>query len=267
MFDIGVNLLHPQFDADRNAVLARAWQAGVEHLVITGTDLRGSAAAADFIAAAPAPTARRLSCTAGIHPHDAAAAPDGWLDELKALAGRPEVVAVGETGLDFNRDFSPRPVQQALFRAQLQLAADLDLPVFVHDRDAGATVAKCLDACASPAAGVVVHCFTGNRPTLHRYLEMGCYIGITGWLCDRRRGEDLRGLVPEIPLDRLLVETDAPFLKPQNAAKSGPGRSGRNEPALLVWVIRQLATCLGVAEEELAAVTTANARRFFRLPD
>lgn len=260
MIDIGVNLLHEQFAADRAEVLERAWQAGLRHMVITGTDLGTSAAAADFVAAAGDD---RLSATAGIHPHDARNAPPGWEEALHRLAGRPEVVAVGETGLDFNRDFSPRPVQERLLRAQLALAAELGLPAFVHDREAGERVAACLRECADFEAGVVVHCFTGSAADLARYLDLGCWIGITGWVCDRRRGEALRSLVPTIPLDRLMVETDAPFLRPHNAPRDRHGR--RNEPALLRYVIRQIAELYGMDEQRIAEATAANARRFFRL--
>ena len=260
MIDIGVNLLHGQFDDDRDGVLDRAWQAGIEHIVVTGTDLAASADAAAF-AAGHDPG--RLSATAGIHPHDAQHAPQDWLDRLEALCRQDAVVAVGETGLDFNRNFSPPDDQLRLFEAQTRLAARLGLPLFVHDREASDAVAGVLAAEADFSAGVVVHCFTGNGEALSRYLALGCWIGITGWICDDRRGRDLRGLVPEIPLDRLMVETDAPFLRPANAPRDGHGR--RNEPALLPWVIETLAACRGEAPDALAAATAENARRFFRL--
>jgi TatD DNase family protein len=259
MIDIGVNLLHPQFDDDREAVVTRARQAGVRHLIVTGTDLPGSRAGIAYAARAPA----LLSATVGIHPHDAAAAPAGWQDEVAALATERAVVAIGETGLDFNRNFSPPDVQEAVFREQLRLAASLDLPVFVHDREAGETVAACLAAAGPPPAGAIVHCFTGTRTDLLRYLELGCAIGITGWVCDRRRGAALRELVPLIPLDRLMIETDAPFLRPHNAPADAHGR--RNEPALLGYVADRLAELYGIARAEVEAVTAANARRLFRL--
>jgi TatD DNase family protein len=259
MIDIGVNLLHAQFDADRDAVLTRARRAGIAQMIITGTDLPGSRAAVAFAAAHPG----LLSATAGIHPHEAAAAPPGWQAALRALAPDPAVVAIGETGLDFNRNFSPPDVQEAIFREQLQLASQLNLPVFVHDREAGDRVAACLAEAGPPSAGVVVHCFTGTRTDLLRYLDMGCHIGITGWVCDRRRGQGLRDLIPLIPLQRLLIETDAPFLRPHNAPADGHGR--RNEPALLPYVAARLAELYGIARAELEAVTAANARRLFRL--
>jgi TatD DNase family protein len=259
MIDIGVNLLHEQFDGDRAAVLERARGAGVEHLILTGTDLANSRAAADLAAADP----DFLSATVGIHPHDARHAPAGWQETLLALAARPGVVAIGETGLDFNRNLSPPAVQEHVFREHLVLSRQTELPVFVHDREAGQLVAACLAEAGPPPAGAVVHCFTGTRDDLLRYLEMGCYIGITGWVCDRRRGEPLRELVPEIPLDRLLIETDAPFLRPHDAPASAHGR--RNEPALLGYVAARLAGLYGVTRAEIETVSAANARTLFRL--
>lgn len=259
MIDIGVNLLHGQFDDDRPEVLARARAAGVEHMLLTGTDLHSSRAAAAFAAADPG----WLSATAGIHPHDAAAAPAGWQEQIAALAHEPQVVAIGETGLDFNRNLSPPAVQQQVFRDHLLLARQLGLPAFVHDREAGDTVAACLQEVGPLPAGVVVHCFTGSRAELLRYLDMGCHIGITGWVCDRRRGQSLRDLVPLIPLERLMIETDAPFLRPHNAPADPHGR--RNEPALLGYVARQLADIYGISPKDLIAVTSANARTLFRL--
>lgn len=263
MIDIGVNLLHEQFAADRDAVLARARQAGVEHLVITGTDVADSRAAATYVAQEAPVDGPGLSSTAGVHPHHAKDVAAGWLDELEALVARPAVRAVGETGLDFHRNFSPPEIQEQVFRDQLALARRLSCPVFVHDRNAGARVAACLRELIEPER-VVVHCFTGTREDLERYLDFGCWIGITGWVCDRRRGEDLRALVPEIPPQRLLVETDAPYLRPHDAPRDEHGR--RNEPALLRFVVERLAGLYGFEVDELAAVTSANARRFFSLP-
>jgi TatD DNase family protein len=263
VIDIGVNLLHDQFADDREQVLARAAAAAVTHVVITGTDLPTSAAAADYVARR-AVSVPALFCTAGVHPHHASEVAGDWLARLRALAAHPAVRAIGETGLDFHRNFSPPEVQEQVFRAQLDLAGELQMPVFVHDREAGRQVASHLQDAAVPPGDVVVHCFTGSARDLERYLALGCWIGITGWVCDRRRGETLRGLVPEIPTDRLLVETDAPFLRPHDAPRDRHGR--RNEPALLSYVVRRLAELYGMDEADLAGITAANARRFFRLP-
>ncbi|MEZ5560377.1 MAG: TatD family hydrolase [Pseudomonadales bacterium] len=284
MIDIGVNLLHPQFDADRDAVLARAAAAGVRQLIVTGTDLDTSAAAVEYCRRHDARSTDhgvRLHCTAGIHPHDAGSAPPGWRTRITDLARAPEVVAVGETGLDFFRNLSRREIQIEVFRAQLALARRLGKPLFVHDRDAADAVSTALlDVLGDPALPgrlaadappVVVHCFTGDAGALTRYLNLGCHIGITGWVCDRRRGAELYRIAGRIPLDRLLIETDAPFLRPQadpgQAAAAVPsGR--RNEPALLGAVAATLARAYGghLSAQSLARLSAANARRVFRLP-
>jgi TatD DNase family protein len=267
VIDIGVNLLHPQFDADRAAVLVRAAAAGVHGLLITGTDLASSRAAADYCATASGHAgALSLWCTAGIHPHHAAEAVPGWQEILRALAADPAVRAIGETGLDFYRNFSPAAAQQQVFAAQLDIAAELGLPVFVHDRDSDGAVLAELEPRAGALTDVVVHCFTGDREILERYLGAGFHIGITGWVCDPSRGRELRDAVPLIPLERLLVETDAPFLRPQNAPPAASrALKRRNEPALLQHVVDTLAELLATTPAEVARHSERNARRVFRL--
>ena len=182
------------------------------------------------------------------------------LEALRALAADPAVRALGETGLDFNRNYSPKPAQLAAFEAQLELACEIELPLFVHDRDASTEVHRLLARYRDRLAGVVVHCFTADGAALDAYLDIECHIGITGWVCDTRRGGALRALVPRIPTELLLVETDAPFLRPHNAPKA---RGRRNTPALLPYVIATLAELRGVEPESLAATTTQNARHLF----
>lgn len=257
--DIGVNLTDRRFAADRDAVLARAFAAGVEHVVITGTDIEHSSAAIAACGAAPA----RLSCCVGVHPHVAASVAPDFAATLRALAGSTAVRAIGETGLDYDRDFSPRPVQRAVFAAQLELAAALRLPVFVHDRASAGDVARIIAEHRQALVGVVVHCFTGSESELHALLALDCHIGITGWVCDERRGTELARLVPAIPENRLLLETDAPWLVPRTLRP----RPQRNEPALLPEIGRVVAALRGCSVETLAAATTANARRFFRLDE
>lgn len=263
MIDIGVNLLHPQFDRDRRAVLARAWDAGVEAMVLTGTDLASSAAAARFCADHPeAP----LWSTAGVHPHDAGGLASDWLDRLAELARAPSVRALGETGLDYFRDFSPRPAQRDAFAGQLDLAAELALPVFVHDRDSDGEVWELLAARRQRLRAVVVHCFTGDRDTAWRYLDAGFLLGITGWVCDPRRGAPLRELLTELPLDRLMIETDAPFLRPATVPADPQLPKRRNEPAYLPAVAEAVAKALRRPVEEVAAATRERAIEFFDLP-
>jgi TatD DNase family protein len=255
--DIGVNLGHRSFANDRDAVISRAVAAGVRTLIATGTSVRGSQDAHALARSKPGV----IWSTAGVHPHDAARCDGATIGALRKLAAAPEVVAIGECGLDFNRDFSPRPVQIEWFKKQAELARELGMPLFLHERDACAAFNEVLDAVKPAAELVVVHCFTGDAASLQQYLKRGYNIGITGWICDERRGTHLRSLVKTIPADRLLVETDAPFLTPRDL-RPKPAE-GRNEPAFLVHIIKAIAKCRGEAPEALAATTTANARRIF----
>jgi TatD DNase family protein len=259
LIDIGANLTNKAFDADLRAVIDRAAQAGVERIIVTGTDLESSAAAVELCSS----YAPRLYCTVGVHPHDAANATGGWLEELERLAQSPFARAIGETGLDFNRNYSPHPAQHDVFDAQLELAGRLSRPVFVHDRDAGAAVADHLARHRARLTAVIVHCFTGAATQLARYLELDCHIGITGWICDERRGLELQRLVARIPDERLLIETDAPYLLPRTLAPRPKSR--RNEPAHLIWVARAIAHLRGQTVEEVCRITSDNARRVFAL--
>lgn len=263
MIDIGANLTAPAFDADRTEVIARARDAGVHGIVVTGTDLASAAAAADLAAGREG-----LWSTAGVHPHDAKSVAAGWLDTVEALAARDAVVAVGETGLDFHRNYSPPDVQREVFAAQIQLAVRLDMPLFVHDRDSGGETARLLAAHHAVPERVVIHCFTGSRADLDTWLDAGYYVGITGWICDERRGGELQELAPLIPDERLLIETDAPYLLPRTMPRRGPeapAHGRRNEPGFLPWVAREVARCRNTTPEEVGALTARNARRLFRL--
>lgn len=260
LIDIGINLMHRSFNEDREAAVKRAEEAGVSPLIITGTSLRSSMDAARYAGQ----SGGRLFATAGVHPHDAKSCGPDTIGKLRELAGRPHVVAIGECGLDYNRDFSPRDVQRKWFAEQIRLAAELGMPLFLHERDAHGDFAAMLKEQGKALPKAVVHCFTGNLYELNVYLNMGLYIGITGWICDERRGKPLRDLVGRIPLDRLMIETDAPFLTPRDMPVKP--QDGRNEPAFLPHVLRAVARCHRKSEEETAAATTATARAFFALP-
>ncbi|WP_145948761.1 TatD family hydrolase [Paenibacillus sp. Y412MC10] len=257
IIDIGVNLMNSSFDRDREEVLARAAEAGVEQLIITGTSVESSEEAAHYAKSYPG----RLFSTAGVHPHDAKDCGPDTAERLRRLAGLPEVVAIGECGLDYNRDFSPRDVQRRWFEEQLRLAEELDMPLFLHERDASADFAAMLKDHPALIQRAVVHCFTGSAEELYTYLEMGLHIGITGWICDERRGGHLRELVREIPLDRLMIETDAPYLTPRDLRPKP--KSGRNEPAFLAHILGVVADCRGEEPATLAAATVRTTRRFF----
>jgi TatD DNase family protein len=256
LVDIGANLTHPAFHADLAQVLARAHEAGVSRAVVTGTSVQESTAAL-ALAKANAP----LYCTAGVHPHNARECDDTTIAALRVLAQQPKVVAIGECGLDFNRNYSPHPDQEMWFEAQVALAVELKKPLFLHSRDAAEPFVKVLRKFALPNA--VAHCFTGEKAELHAYLDLGLYIGITGWICDERRGKHLLELVRDIPQDRLMLETDSPYLTPRTMRPQP--RARRNEPAFLPHVLATVAQALGKAPGQVAEETTRNARAFFRL--
>jgi len=259
--DIGVNLMSPAFDRDREAVIDRAKDAGVKALVITGSDIESSAEAAAYVAAK---AAAGLKSTAGVHPHNAKNM--NWqtlaeLEELTAIYGG--IRAIGECGLDYNRNFSPPDEQRKCFEDQLVLAARIGKPVFLHERDAFEDFFSILKRYRASLPGAVVHCFTGGMRELEAYLSIDCYIGITGWLCDERRGAGLIPLLKHVPADRLLLETDAPYLLPRSLQRSARGKSGRNEPCILPHIAASVAEILGKTLDQVAAETSANAERFY----
>jgi len=259
--DIGCNLGHESFAGDWSDVVARAGDAGVVQLVLTGASAAGSERALSLAEA----RSGSLAATAGVHPHLAAEVDDAVLARLAELHRHDQVVAVGECGLDYFRDLAPRPVQQRAFAAQLELAADCGKAVFLHQRDAHRDFHTILREFRDRLGPVVVHCFTDSRVALHDYLDLDCHIGITGWICDERRGRALKEIVTDIPEDRLMLETDAPYLKPRNLRPKA--RTHRNEPCWLPWIGGTVAALRGVTPPQLAARTTANARRFFGLPE
>ena len=265
LIDIGANLTHDSFDHDRDAVLQRARAAGVAQLVVTGASREGSSRALELARAHPG----LLFATAGVHPHHATEYTAECDAELRALHRQPEVVAVGECGLDYFRDFSPRPAQRKAFERQLEIAADLAAagnakPLFLHQRDAHADFMAVMRGFQGPLGAAVVHCFTGSREELFDYLDQDWHIGITGWLCDERRGQHLRELVRSIPANRLMIETDAPYLLPRTVKPQPSHR--RNEPMYLAHIVEELARDRGEDVATTAANTTATATAFFRLP-
>ncbi len=258
LIDIGSNLTHDSFAGDREAVLARALEVGVRGQVITGADAQSSAQAAVLAAAHPGV----LWSTAGVHPHHASALAASR-EPLSALLRLPQVVAAGECGLDYCRNFSPPDAQRAAFAAQLEMAAAAAKPVFLHQRDAHADFVAILQDYRRALVGGVAHCFTGGRGELEDYLALDLHIGVTGWVNDERRGQSLREALPYIPADRLMVETDAPYLLPRDL-KPAP-KSRRNEPSFLPHIARTIAQLRGESLDTVAASSTRNAMRFFGL--
>lgn len=260
LIDIGANLTHESFRRDFDAVLERARAAGVERMVVTGASREGSLRALDLARA----HAGVLSATAGVHPHHAGDYGANTDALLRQLAREPEVLAVGETGLDYFRDLSPRPAQRAAFERQLAIAIDLNMPLFLHQRDAHADFHALLKAARDRVPAVVVHCFTDTRKALFDYLDLDCHIGITGWVCDERRGLHLRELVREIPANRLMLETDAPYLLPRDIKPQPVDR--RNEPMYLAHICAVVAMLRNEPVATTAASATSTARGFFGLP-
>lgn len=259
LVDIGANLTHDSFDNDRDGVMQRARDAGVIKMVVTGASDQGNLDAAVLAAAHPG----FLYATAGVHPHHAKDYDASSEERIRELAAKDAVVAVGECGLDYFRNFSPREAQLEAFRSQLRIAADTGLPVFLHQRDAHDDFVEVLEPMLPKLSRAVAHCFTGEHESLREYLAMGLWIGVTGWICDERRGQHLHDIVHLVPDDRLMIETDAPYLLPRTL--SPPPSTRRNEPAFLTEVLRVVAEARGQSEAHVARITTDNATRFFEL--
>jgi TatD DNase family protein len=260
LIDIGANLAHDSFDHDRREVITRAAAAGVRRIIITGSTAASSRAALEIARQFP----QRMFATAGVHPHHASEFGPETAPLLVELSTHEQVVAIGECGLDYFRDLSPRLAQQRAFERQLTLASTVGKPVFLHQREAHDDFLAILREQIRDIRGGVAHCFTGTRDQMNAYLDLGLYIGVTGWICDERRGGDLRNAVAGLPLDRVMIETDAPYLLPRSPGTNTASR--RNEPAYLNLVLDMTAGCMGVDIDTLALATTRNAERLFGLP-
>jgi len=258
--DIGVNLTSNRFDNYRNEIIEQAVSAGVTRMILTGTSVQESEAASALCQQYP----ENLWFTAGVHPHDASQFDKSTPAALKDLAMDTACVAIGEAGLDFNRNFSTPEQQISAFEAQIELAVETGKPMFLHEREAFERQHEMLRYYRDQLKDAVIHCFTGDKKSLFGYLDLDLYIGITGWVCDERRGTELQELVHNIPLDRLMIETDAPYLLPRNMTKKPKDRT--NRPAFLPWVLHQVSLCYQKEALELARRTRENSARFFNLP-
>ena len=265
MIDIGANLADAAFDEDRGAVIERAAAAGVRHMILTGTGLGESERALALARGRP----EMFRCTAGVHPHLATqwtGAPGHARSVIGGVLGDSLAVAAGECGLDYFRNISPPDAQRAAFAGQLELAAEHGKPVFLHQRDAHDDFLAILKDSEVRELGGVAHCFTGGLVEAESYLELGLYVGITGWICDERRNQDLLGAVSLLPLDRVLVETDSPYLLPRHPDIKPPVKR-RNEPQFLPYVVRELARRMRIDAEELAAAASHNTYALFGWPE
>lgn len=257
--DIGVNFTDKRLDFA--PVLTRALSANVTQMIITGTSVSSSQQARDTSLLHPS----HLFATAGVHPHHAKYFSAQSNKVLAEIASSEQVVAIGECGLDFNRNFSTPAEQLFAFEQQLKLACELGLPVFLHERDAFEAQIELLTKYSKELKGGVVHCFTGNVEQMNHYLNLGLYIGITGWVCDLKRGQDLRDAVKSLPLNRILLETDAPYLRPKGLANNRKVDNGNNEPAYLPYVAGEVANLVESDIKTLQLACQANTQTLFNI--
>lgn len=255
LIDTHAHLDDEQFAADRDSVLARASAAGVSGIINSSYDLASAARAVDLAALYP-----WIWATCGIHPHDALNVPNDYLDRLMVLLNKPKVVALGEIGLDYYRDLSPREVQSRVFREQLALAREMELPVVIHNRDAHADVLRILTADGVGPAGGVMHCYSGSWEFAGSFMSLGLYISLAGPVTFANAAK-LPEVAQKLPADRILIETDCPYLAPV------PYRGRRNEPAYVRLTAERVAFLRGIPVTELADLTTRNARALFRLKE
>lgn len=257
LIDIGLNLMHKSYSKDRIEVMNEARKVNVTKAVITGSSIPSSIAAADYASKYP----QTLYSTCGVHPHDAKTCNENTINTLRNLAEKDCVVAIGECGLDYNRNYSPQNIQRKWFEQQVKLAEELNMPLFLHDREAYTDFAKILGKHRKIAKKSVVHCFTGTKYEAEDYLDLGCYIGVTGWICDERRNRELLKAIKIIPPEKLMIETDGPFLLPRDFEKKP--EKNRNEPKYLPHILKRIAKEMNIPTEELATQVTDNTRRFF----
>ncbi len=257
MIDIGVNLTNSRLLKNVDSVIEQAAEAGVKTMIVTGTSLQDSRIAVELCEQFPA----TLYATCGVHPHDAKDWNDETLEQLQAIAAHQAVKAIGETGLDFNRMFSPREVQIDVFTQQLELAVAQQKPLFLHQRDAFDPFYHLLREYRDQVPHAVAHCFTDDKKALYALLDLDCHIGITGWICDERRGRDLQTLVKDIPPNRLMLETDAPYLLPRDLPQKPAGNL--NLPAYLPHILRTVARLQHKPEQQLVDEVLSTTQQFF----
>ena len=258
--DIGVNLTGSSFKKDIHQVIERAAHAGVERLIVTGTDCLHSEQAL----ALTEQFESTCYATVGLHPHHASDYSNDLGSELREMLKHKNAVAVGECGLDFNRNFSTRQEQIRAFEAQLEIAIDLQKPLFLHQRDAHDDFIAIIKSCRSDLGQLVAHCFTGSIEEINDFVILDMYIGLTGWICDERRGLSLQQAVKHIPLDRIMLETDAPYLLPRDLQEK-PVEKNRNEPCYLPHIAQAVAKHMGIEGGQLTAAAYKNSRDFFKL--
>ncbi len=255
LIDTHAHLDFPRFDKDRNEVIARAWDSGISYIVNVGADLASSRRSIELAKEYPF-----IFATVGVHPHDANEVSQELLKEIKAMALDERVVAIGEIGLDYHYDNSPRDIQKDAFKRQLQLAKELGLPVVIHSREADQDTLEILKADYDISNGGIMHCFGSGLEMARQCLDMGMYLAFGGVSTFKNAG-DLREVIKEVPLEKILIETDSPYLTPE------PLRGKRNEPKFVRFVAEKIAEIKGIGLIEVAETTTANAINLYNLPD
>ncbi|MCQ2738338.1 MAG: YchF/TatD family DNA exonuclease [archaeon] len=261
LIDIGLNLMHKSFDKNRAEIISESAKVGVNQFIITGTNVKSSETAKEY--AKQDKFKDILFSTAGVHPHDAKSCDENTIAKLEEFAEEDCVVAIGECGLDYNRNYSPQDVQRKWFEEQVKLAQKLDMPLFLHERDAHEDMMKILESYPEMAKKAVVHCFTGTKEEAENYLSLGCYIGVTGWICDERRGQSLQEAVTIIPPEKMMIETDAPFLIPRNLPKKP--KSNKNKPEYLPHILKTIAEYKDMDPEELGKSVTKTTKELFKI--
>lgn len=254
--DCGVNLpAEKELDSFRQQLDA-ASRVGVTRFVLIASDVDEARRAIEFAEKDP-----RCIVTAGVHPHQAASVDNDFIAQLRELAQHPSVRAIGECGLDYNRNYSPPDIQRKVFAAQVELAVETGLPLYLHERDALDDQLAILSPAINEIAAAFTHCFTGDSATLQAYQALDCYIGVTGWVCDERRGQGLANAVPGIASERLLIETDSPYLLPRTLRPKPKSR--HNQPQHVTHIGEFVANLRGDTAAQLALVSSANAERLF----
>ncbi len=261
LIDIGLNLMHKSFDKNRKELLEESFKVGVNKFIITGTNIQSSKYAKDYIKENKFKDT--LFSTSGVHPHDAKTCDEKTISQLEEFSKEKCVVAIGECGLDYNRNYSPQDIQRKWFKKQIELAQKLDMPLFLHERDAHEDMFKILESYPHMAEKSVIHCFTGTKEEAENYLSLGCYIGITGWICDERRGKSLQEAVKIIPPEKMMIETDAPFLIPRNLPKKP--KSNKNKPKYLPHILKTIAEYKNMNIEDLGNSVTKTTKKFFNI--
>jgi TatD DNase family protein len=253
LIDSHCHLDDARYDADRETTIARARESGIQHFITIGCDLGTSRAAIALAEQHPF-----ISATVGVHPHEVKHIKEDWYAELRTLANSPSVVAYGEIGLDYHYDHSPREVQRERFREQVRLARELHLPIVIHTREAQEDTITILKEEKAKEVGGVFHCFSGDAWLAKDALDLGFYLSFSG-VITFQNATMLRDIVKTVPLDRVLIETDAPYLTP------APHRGKRNEPAYVRFVAEKMAEIHGIDIEKVAEMTSENTRQVFRI--